>query len=914
MKTSMYFNYTSRSLVRGGQRTVLAIFCVAVGVMAIVALQLVGLMINNAFNTNVRDANGGDIAVTSQNQPFNNADLQHFATFKRDGTITAYTPIINASGKTGTSSSSRNSFSIKAVDPATYPIVTPLSFVNPKNAAVSSLLKNNQAIVTQSFADQYKDKLGSTLDVHIGSDTQGGRTLHVKIVGIASETGILNQAGSLLLVSIHDYNAAAPKVAPLYDTVDVDADSSKINAAVTAIQNQFPIASTQTASDALKQQQTTIDNIRKFLEIAGLLALLIGGVGIVNTMQVLLSRRKTEIAMLKTTGYRRFDLYLLFGLEAGLLGFIGGMVGALAAVGVSYVVRNLVQQTFGLNIPYVLSWYTIIGGVVVGLITALIFGLLPIVQAANIRPLNVIRDLPDGRGAGSVVLTIVLLIVLSILFCALSIVILNGDITLGIFAVYGTFIFLGILSLVLGLIIFILSKLPVLERFNIWYLLVVTLLVVLSVALYLVLPAFGILLLVASLLGYIVVLLPLSWKETIKMALRNLGRQRGRTTTTMLALFVGIFTIGLILALGQNLRQQINSVIANSLDYNVFTITSNNDTTKLHNNLSAIPGLTAYQQRTLASTVPVAINNVPIGKLLPTGKGQNAGSGTLGRQGAIYYLSGVEGYDVGNNQIPSTQSATFVGRNLTLNDAGTNNVVVSSLLSTLGPFHLKLGDKITLTGIDRSSLRTVTVVGFYKSSTVGSNIYPIWGTTDTVKALSPAGVNQSIFYMKIDSNKLGTAVNDIGNLVPNAFVINLGNISSFIDQLINDILLTLTTIASLSLIAGVIIIANAVALSMLERRRELGILKSVGYTSRSVLSEVLLENGLVGGIGALVAMLIVTAATSALGVFLFKSTFGVDAMTALSLILGAAALAMLVAALVAWGAVRVRPLEVLRYE
>ena len=42
MKTSMYFNYTTRSLLRGGQRTILAVFCVAVGVMAIVALQLVG--------------------------------------------------------------------------------------------------------------------------------------------------------------------------------------------------------------------------------------------------------------------------------------------------------------------------------------------------------------------------------------------------------------------------------------------------------------------------------------------------------------------------------------------------------------------------------------------------------------------------------------------------------------------------------------------------------------------------------------------------------------------------------------------------------------------------------------------------------------------------------------------------------
>ncbi|HXR65975.1 MAG TPA: hypothetical protein VN729_08630 [Ktedonobacteraceae bacterium] len=39
MQKSLYFSYPVRSLLRGGQRTILAIFCVAVGVMAVVALQ-----------------------------------------------------------------------------------------------------------------------------------------------------------------------------------------------------------------------------------------------------------------------------------------------------------------------------------------------------------------------------------------------------------------------------------------------------------------------------------------------------------------------------------------------------------------------------------------------------------------------------------------------------------------------------------------------------------------------------------------------------------------------------------------------------------------------------------------------------------------------------------------------------------
>ena len=470
------------------------------------------------------------------------------------------------------------------VDPANYPIVTPPTFTSPKNGSVSDLLKNNQVVATQPFVDQYKKKVGATFDIHLASRSRQGSTLHVKLAGIVSTSGVFAQSGSIVLLSLHDYQVATSGQQPLYDTIDVNApDQAHIDQAVKQIQSAFPIASTQTAQDALQQQKDTIDNIRKFLEIAGLLALLIGGVGIVNTMQVLLSRRKTEIAMLKTTGYRRLDLYLLFGLEAGLLGLVGGIIGAAAATGVSYVVRTLVQQTFDLSIPFILDPLTIGGGVGIGLVTALIFGLLPIVQAANIRPLNVIRDQPEGRGIGSVVLTIGLLILLSVLFCILAIFILNNDILLGVVSVYGTFVFLGLLSLIFGLLIFVISKIPVPERFNFAFLAVALLGIVLSVLLYLRQPTLGILLLIISVLFLSIMLVPRTWKAVTKMALRNLDRQRARTTTTMLALFVGIFTIGLILVLGQDLRDQVNNIISHSLNYNVVSITSGTDTTALQN-------------------------------------------------------------------------------------------------------------------------------------------------------------------------------------------------------------------------------------------------------------------------------------------------------------------------------------------
>src|SRR5215470_10754079 len=91
MKLKLYFSYTTRSLARGGSRTLLAIFCVAVGVMAIVALQLVGLMVNTALTSNIRELNGGDVSVSAGTNNFSESDLQFFADLKSKQEITAFT-------------------------------------------------------------------------------------------------------------------------------------------------------------------------------------------------------------------------------------------------------------------------------------------------------------------------------------------------------------------------------------------------------------------------------------------------------------------------------------------------------------------------------------------------------------------------------------------------------------------------------------------------------------------------------------------------------------------------------------------------------------------------------------------------------------------------------------------------------
>src|SRR5260370_22223796 len=194
--------------------------------------------------------------------------------------------------------------------------------------------------------------------------------------------------------------------------------------------------------------------------------------------------------------------------------------------------------------------------------------------------------------------------------------------------------------------------------------------VAVSVAVYTVLAVFGILLLVASVLGVVVVLLPRGWKVSTRMALRNLGRRRARTMTTMLALFIGVYGIGLIVGLGHDVLTQTSSVVNQNAPYNLVATASGNESNALQARLSTIPGLTSHHEDLFVTSVPRTIDGRPIQQVL----GKNL-------QGEIGVLGGIEGYNLAQNVPTVTISG---GRNLNPGDANTNNVLVSTMMTSSG--------------------------------------------------------------------------------------------------------------------------------------------------------------------------------------------------------------------------------------
>lgn len=906
MKARMYWSYATRSQIRGGQRSLLAIFCIAIGVMAIVALQLVSNSISLGLTGDVRVLNGGDLAITSTTAPLTADQLSYFDALRAQGTITSYTAVAATSGEFHVvANGASRFFQVDAVNPAQFPLEGAPTFRSPANANLSNLLRDNTVVITEAMATALNIRMGDVEQLY----TRDGRSMSVTIGGVIQNTGFFQ--GSMLLVNLADY-AALPSdngqpigYSAIYADVPGHSDANA-TAAEKLMQQHFPLATIQTTQQAQADNQAQVQQIQYFLQVVGLLALLIGGVGIVNTMQVLLRRRRIEIAMLKTADYRRGDLYAMFGLEAGLIGFMGGIMGTAAGVGISIFVKRVVENSLQITLPTTFDTRTVAAGVVVGFVTSLIFGLLPIIQAGQVRPQAVLRELPESAGWRGRLLTGLLLGLLVVLFFGLALSILQSA-SVAALAVGGTGLFLILLSLFFGVVVLVISKLPVLEAFRWRHALLAAISLIVSIALTVLLPAFGILCLAVVLMSIVVVLLPRGWKANVKLALRNIGRQKARTVTTLLSLYIGVFAIGLILVLGQNISTAINSYLLNGNALNADVIASSADKTAVKQQLARIPDARHVVETSFTSAVPVTVNGQPMGDFVRMA----TASGAYTPDEVVGVMNGLQGYDLAHGATPDpTDIPLTSGRTLNASDAGTAHVLLPKAASQ-APNNLKLGETLTLASQANKTPVTVTIVGFYDSKIPQSG--PVLADDSVVNTLS-AGNPQYSFRMHLNSTTTDATLAMIQSAVPGVTTYNFSDFADQYASLLGNLITVLVAVTSLAMLASVIIIANTVALAMLERRRELGILKAVGHTSRSVLGEVMLENGIVGFTGALLALVVVVVAAAALGRAAFNLTIEIPTPTVLGVVAATVAVCMAVAVIVAWQAARVRPVAVLRYE
>ncbi len=152
-------------------------------------------------------------------------------------------------------------------------------------------------------------------------------------------------------------------------------------------ESDFSVRSTAAALGILTK---VTDILSYFLLAIAALSLLVGGIGIMNSMLISVSQRVREIGLRKAVGAKRGRILSQFLLESSVITIFGGVVGILFGVGVTYLV-SLIIPRLGYNWVFQVPLISIVLGFVVSFVIGIIFGLYPAFKAARTSPMEALR-------------------------------------------------------------------------------------------------------------------------------------------------------------------------------------------------------------------------------------------------------------------------------------------------------------------------------------------------------------------------------------------------------------------------------------------------------------------------------------------------------------------------------------------
>ena len=125
--------------------------------------------------------------------------------------------------------------------------------------------------------------------------------------------------------------------------------------------------------------------------IAGI-SLVVGGIGIMNTMFTAVLQRTQEIGIMKSIGAKNSDIMILFLIESGILGLVGGGIGVLVGMGIAKSIELIAAFALQTNLLQAyFPWYLIVGSLMFSFIVGALSGVVPAYQASKLKPVDALR-------------------------------------------------------------------------------------------------------------------------------------------------------------------------------------------------------------------------------------------------------------------------------------------------------------------------------------------------------------------------------------------------------------------------------------------------------------------------------------------------------------------------------------------
>jgi putative ABC transport system permease protein len=152
-------------------------------------------------------------------------------------------------------------------------------------------------------------------------------------------------------------------------------------------ESDFSVRSTAAALEALS---SVTDVLKYFLSAIASISLLVGGIGIMNSMLISVSQRVREIGLRKSVGARPRHIITQFLIESSVITLSGGIVGILFGIGITYLASIVIVQ-LGYEWEFIVSPFSVALGFSVSLAIGILFGLYPAIKASRVSPMEALR-------------------------------------------------------------------------------------------------------------------------------------------------------------------------------------------------------------------------------------------------------------------------------------------------------------------------------------------------------------------------------------------------------------------------------------------------------------------------------------------------------------------------------------------
>ncbi len=582
----------------------------------------------------------------------------------------------------------------------------------------------------------------------------------------------------------------------------------------------------RTVAENERNLTSAIGQLGDFLGIVGLVALLLGGVGVASGVNAFVARKIDTVAVLRCLGATSPQVLFIYVLQAVAMGFLGAAGGVVMGVAVQFLLPRVLGDLLPVNVAVVLEPTAILTGLAIGSWVALVFSLRPLMALRTVSPLQALRRDADPsvlriKWADWPRLLVDIAMILSVVWLAGT---RAGSYERG-------------LALAAGI--------------------AVALLVLWGSA--------------STLSALARRLMRKGWPYVVRQGVANLYRPANQTRAVVLSLGFGAFLVTTLYLVQSNLLRQFN-ISKEASRANLLLFDVQEDQAK---GIESI--LTERKQKSLQLTPIVtmriaAINQWSMDQMLDAGDPDSVlrASWALRRE----YRSSYRAQMTPGEKLTAGQ---WFGRREP--KPGEPQAEVSLDKDVARDLGVKLGDIVTW---DVQGLKVRTRVTSFRDVN--------WARFETnfFAVFSPDAIDKApkTFVMLAnvtDAKAVMQVQRAVVERFPNVSAIDLTLVQATVTGIVDKVALAVRFLAVFSLLIGIPVLISAVAATRRARLREGVLLKVLGATQAQISRILFAEYGLLGVLGALTGMVLSFGGAWAVMHFVFKQPFEPATLPALAI-------------------------------